>query len=272
MSLIMWPFRRRCRKTASMAVRTYGKIDHSRESNGGNTYLVCALIVSVVAMIGLAYLNLRYAKISSPALEITHPSLPTFADQQHESEENCPTTYPVTPTSPINKPKGPEFTFYERLTSQKDKTTHESVAPVTSPDSSYPNVRKTNTSSTNHTHKASRKKGAPDHHAWKAPATSNGKSYKPINRRDRSSKPVLSKKRYRILVGTFSLPTIAEQRARTLETKGFHVELKPIAKPGKGVLYQIWSVKLSSETQAKALAQRLKSSEGIQKVKIVKVN
>jgi cell division septation protein DedD len=254
-----------------MAVRTCGKIGHNRESNAGNKYLVCALIFSIVVMIGLACLNLRYVKISSPTLEIAHPSLPAFTDQQHDTEENCPTTSPASTGVPINKPSSPEVTFYERLTSQEDKTTRETIAPGATSDSNHPTVRKTNKSSTSKHQNTSKKKGTIDH-AWKAPATSNGRSYKPINRKDQASKPALSRKRYRILVGTFSQPSIAEQRTRTLKTKGFRVKLKPVAKPGKGVFYQIWSMKISSETQAKALAQRLKSSEGLQKVKIVAVN
>ena len=267
MSLIMWPFRRRRQKTASMTVRTSGKIGHDRETDPSNVPLVFAIVVGLIFMIGLTYLNLCYVMTSSPTLEMTHPSLPALTDQSHATEDNHTGTLPK--DQPIKKPNAPEVTFYERLTSQ-DKTHHEPAASAVVPDSNPTGFPKIDPSPTRRIQNTKKKKRAPEH-AWKAPATSNGRAPKP-KRTDRPSQPTHVKKRYTVLIGTFSQPTIAERRSRSLKSKGYHVKLKPVAKPGKGVLYQIWSAKFSSEAQAKSLANRLQSSEGLQKVRIVAVN
>ena len=227
-------FRRKQRKTAAMAVRSPGKIDRGRELEPDVARLILGLIAATAMTVLLVYLNIRYATISTPTLEIAQPSLPALTEQPSAGENACPT--PPSTRSVIEQ-DAPDVTFYERLATQEEpepEQAHPALTLEPAPGSSHQTPPKAPKRPPE-----IKKKKDPVSQAWKAPAGANGR--KSVRRSaKRSKKKQRIKKQGSVLLGTYARPSDAEKRALKLKAKGRLVTLKPVAKPGKGVLYQIW--------------------------------
>jgi cell division septation protein DedD len=68
---------------------------------------------------------------------------------------------------------------------------------------------------------------------------------------------------YTVQVGAFIDPGIAQQWASRWKLRGFPVRLRPVARPGTGVIYTLYLGEFSSEKQADELVTHLKEKEGI---------
>lgn len=77
------------------------------------------------------------------------------------------------------------------------------------------------------------------------------------------------KKRYTVQVGAFTQPGIARQWATRWKAKGYHVSLKPVARPVTGVIHRLYLGDFSSARKADELVKRLKTKEGIEAFRLV---
>jgi cell division septation protein DedD len=92
---------------------------------------------------------------------------------------------------------------------------------------------------------------------------------KPENSGPINPDPVRGKRMYTVQVGAFSNPTLAQQWARQWEQRGFKVTIKPVARPGVGVLYRLLLGEFYNKEDADSLVERLKINEGISALRLM---
>jgi cell division septation protein DedD len=78
-----------------------------------------------------------------------------------------------------------------------------------------------------------------------------------------------SRRIYTVQVGAFSNPGLAQQWAEQWEEKGFKVTIKPVARPGAGVLYRLFLGEFTNKRDADSLVARLKVNEGISALRLL---
>ncbi|MFC1835401.1 SPOR domain-containing protein [Thermodesulfobacteriota bacterium] len=228
----------------------------NRSEGPKNGRLALGVVGSMLLLVVLGVLNVRLISDPSVSLKAFGPSVSAESDPD-------PSPNPCTPMANSEGNSGDvalQSTFWTTLDKQ-DKplpTENESDQPATegrTTDQLPPRDRGPATPP-----EAAKKKIAGN--GWKSPAASNRPSCLPKKRLElpRAKK---GKKGYTVQVGSFSHPTIAQRWARQWQAKGYDVALRPVARPGLGVIYRLYLGRFSSEEKADQLVKRLQSKEGI---------
>ena len=227
-----------------------------------NGLLGLAVVACIMALVGLIYLNLRCMGGPPVALKPSEPPIPgRLVSSQTPSEPGSRSEDELGATGS----KGPQVTFYKRLTSQDSQST----AALRDSDNAMPKKGEV-LERTQAVGMASPKEhGKEEKHSdnWRAPATANSKPPEP-RRIANKLKAKRSGKAYYVQIGEFAKPAEAEKNARMWMAKGYQVSLKPVVESDNGVVYRLCLGKFSSEKQAMEVANRIKSRDGIDAVAV----
>jgi len=226
--------------------------DESRGPKNG--WLTLAVAVSILGMMTLAALNIRF--IRDPAVALKAFGSPAPGGQE---SWNAIGLSPPLPSQENKRSDAPqELTFYTRLTHPEDPPgSRPGAGEVTEIDLGTGRDYRSPTSHTD----PKRSSHVP------APAVTSAKTAnKPVARTDDQANLPTSKdrnKKYSVQVGAFSTPAIARQWALVWKERGYVVSLKPVARPQTGVIYRLYLGSFPSEKQADELVKRLTAREGI---------
>jgi cell division septation protein DedD len=235
------------------------------ESRGTAT-LVLAVVGLIVSAVVMGALTMRLADQPAPGMKsVRHgPSASNAGagpdDPWSRPGESAGRT-PGEPPAPV--------TFYNDLTSQDEPVPPDCESPTPSPGSTpepapeqsktrgkpagEPNLKQASSPQRREgqvTRKATSKPTCP-------PAESSAA---------RSAPPVplpASGKKFTVQVGTFAHPSVAREWAGKWKERGYDVILKPVARPGSGVIYRLYLGSFEGEKEADELIRQLKAKEGV---------
>jgi len=220
-----------------------------------NGPLTLAVIGSVILMVVLGTAGFRL---------VSDPSVANKAFRSAGSartEPVCPViTGPIVGSSvAVSGSTPPEVTFYQHLTVQDEQTDARG-------NPSQPAALQNDVNSTAPARVPESEQGK----QGKKPNPESG--VPPVVTLDKPTNPLRQgegAKTYTVQVGAFTNPGIAQQWALKWKARGYDVSLKPVARPGTGVIYRLYLGRFSSEKKADDLVNRLKSREGISAFRLV---
>ncbi len=229
---------------------------HGEVRKNGRLFL--AVVASFLLMIALGAANIRL--IGNPAAAVRAlGKAPVIKDR--EVNPYAPPVLSTDGEKVCYVP--PQLTFYRKLATQDERDWPGKEARAS--DSS---------NSAHETHTQATGTGPPD---VEPPKTSSRatESTCPPHPVEKAARPTAlptantGEKRYTVQVGAFTHPGIARQWAARWKAKGYHVSLKPVARPSTGVIHRLYLGNFSSPRKADELVKRLKTKEGIDAFRLV---
>jgi cell division septation protein DedD len=234
------------------------------ESQGATAlvFAVIGLFVSATVM-GLFTLRLADQPVSSPRSARLGNGLSDDASRGDDPWRR--------PSESAGKPTGETpapVTFYNDLTAQEDADTNGCPAPTDAsagaperPGAAIKAVRPADAEP-----QESKRNGAA------ARSGQNGrKSLTRTGSTDDSGRtkpspaacPAAHARKFSVQVGTFAHPSVAREWAGRWKERGYDVILKPVARPGAGVIYRLYLGSFDAEKEADELIRQLKIKEGV---------
>ncbi len=258
----------------SIPEKRTGSRGHRRSTAGPkNGRLFLAVVAAILLMPVLAVLNVHLmddgrprSKTDRPSHSETDPRYPRLLDDRGADAGNDTAAAP------------PKVTFYKQLET-KDKRTSRPVeqpeTPAKEPDKQVESKKTADADPVESGNAAP--KEAPTEQAGepKIPvkAAAKLKPRPPKERTPEPEEPAASTPEppsgmYAVQVGAFADPMVAQQRAGAWQARGYVARLRPVARPGTGVMYRLYLGDFTSKKKADELIARLKSKEGVNALRL----
>jgi cell division septation protein DedD len=222
-----------------------------------NGRLIVALLISVCVMLGLSYAAFSLSRDRSAASRILGGFKYAKSIAPADVKEHAGVAVVKQPEA-----GAPELTFYTSLSADEPSAGRKACE-------AEPSAQVAPVSATGEDGSARSERDRKN--PRQAPSSGNGEVQPPP---DSPHKPSISRsgageKIYTVQVGAFSHPSIAQEWALKWKARGYEVSLKPVARPGTGVIYRLYLGNFSSEKSADDLVKRLKSKEGITALRLM---
>jgi cell division septation protein DedD len=221
-----------------------------------NGRLVVAVGASVLAMIVLGVINIRLIRNPSIADKAFRPIFSSKAESASKSHGTS-----VEDAAAKTCQSRTEITFWRNLKSQDEDPVRVGGAPVRTASETPPvTEQQSNRADKTDVKKELPKQGRPG----AAPGSEGQHLSDPM-----VAQPASGEKTYRVQVGAFTNPAIAQEWAQKWKARGYDVALKPVARPNTGIIYRLYLGNFTSEKQADDLVKHLKSKEGINALRLL---